>query len=222
MKAPINLAILEARDEKPVKLVSVWQKLNALIRRLDLCYRYLRSDVESLTANYNAGTITDVANQFVVGAASFFKKDDPPEEDLIGLLPVLKFDSDSDEQAYYSRPIPYPIKVGSTISAVVMWTYEGAPDAGKVLWGLEYIDVATGEAYAGSSTTIAGLSAGSHTSGGKIATALDTGITGAVANDCLGIRIFRNADDLEDTLAVDACLVMLHLKITEDKLGEKV
>lgn len=170
-----------------------------------------------ILANYH----TEITNHLRVGAASFFKKDNPPESDLVGLYPVLKFDPDSDEQAYYSKPIPFRLKAGTTIDVDITWCYEGAEDAGTVVWGIEFINIATGETVAGSTTIITGKSAASQASGKKIITSLDTGIIGSVVDDDLGIKIYRNADDgVNDTLDVDACLIKVHLHFIADKVGE--
>ena len=45
MKAPIVLQIKEGNEPKPQALLT---RLNALIKRLDLCYRYLRADTENI------------------------------------------------------------------------------------------------------------------------------------------------------------------------------
>ena len=56
-----------------------------------------------------------------------------------------------------------------------------------------------------------------------ITTLLAAKITDSVSRDCLGLRIFRNADDgVNDTLLVDACLVEFHLHFMIDKLGQAV
>ncbi len=156
-----------------------------------------------------------------IGAASFYKGGNPPELDVLGMFPILRFNPDADEQAYYEDIIPFKLTAGTVVTASVHWTYQGGADAGKVVWGVEYINVATGEAVVGGTSTITGTSAGNHTSGQKVNTALNTGIVGAVAEDSLGIRIYRDADDgVNDTLAVDADLISLHLHFIIDKLGQ--
>jgi len=170
-------------------------------------------------ANY----ATEVTNHLTIGAADFYKLNDPPDEGLVGLFPVLKFNPGSDEQAYYSEPVPFRIKAGTTIIVEVDWVYEGGQDNGKVVWGLEFINLAAGEIVDGSTTIITGISAGNHTTGVEVTTTLITGITGSEADDCLGLRLYRDADDgVNDTLAVDASLIMLHLHFTSSKLGESI
>lgn len=184
-----------------------------------------------ISPDNNAGTkrwvlanyATEVESHFRVGAASFYKLNDPPNEGLVGLFPVLKFDPGSNEQAYYSEAIPCKLKAGTAIEARVDWCYEGAADAGTVVWGLEFINLATGETVAGSTTAITGKSAASQASGTEISTELDTGIIGSVCEDNIGLRIYRNTDDgVNDTLLVDACLIQLHLHFTIDKLGKAI
>lgn len=164
-----------------------------------------------------------VYRHFRIGATSWFKKESPPEDDLVGICPVLKFDPDIEEQVYYSEPIPFRLAAGTVITTIIDWCYEDAADAGTVVWGLEFINIATGEIVAGSTTTITGKSEASQNSGIKISTLLDTGITGSVWDDDLVIRLYRNADDgVNDTLLVDACFIKLHLHFIMDKLGEAI
>ena len=165
-----------------------------------------------------------VHKHFRIGAASFFKKDNPPAEDLVGITPVLLFDPGViDEQAYYSDVVPFEMLAGSDIEVEINWCYEGGQDNGTVVWGIEFINTATGEAVAGGTTTITGKSAGTHTTGVLVRTAIDdvANIAGSVAHDILTIRIYRDSsDEVNDTLAVDACLVQVHLHFVMDKIGE--
>jgi len=165
-----------------------------------------------------------VKRYFRIGAALFFKKDSPPEEDIIGIVPVLKFDAGAvNEQAYYSDTIPFRMLAGGDIEVEIDWCYEGGADAGTVVWGVEFINIATGEAVAGGTTTITGKSAGTHASGTLVRTAIDdvANITGSVADDVLAIRVYRDSsDEVNDTLAVDACLIQVRLHFIMDKLGQ--
>ena len=92
-------------------------------------------------ANYT----TEIERHIHIGATSFLKKVSPPEEDVVGICSVLKFDSDVDEQAYYNELVPFRLKAGVAITGIVDWCYEGAADAGTVKWGIEFINIATGE-----------------------------------------------------------------------------
>lgn len=164
-----------------------------------------------------------VTRHLRIGATSFLKKVSPPEEDLVGVFPVLKFDPDFDEQCYYSEMVPYRLAVGTDIAVEIDWCFTGGADAGTVVWGVEFINVATGETVAGSTTIITGKSAASQDPDVLITTLLVAKITDSVSRDCLGLRIFRNADDgVNDTLLVDACFVELHLHFMMDKLGEAI
>ena len=107
---------------------------------------------------------------------------------------------------------------GSEIAIHVDWCYTGGADAGTVCWGVEYKNITSGEALVGGTTTTTKVSAGGHTSGQLVRTVFDTGITGAVAHDVLGVRLYRDVS--ADTMAADAELVQVHFEFLMDKLGE--
>lgn len=141
-----------------------------------------------------------------------------PTEGYVGILPTLGFDSSTDDEVHYSLIIPYRMVIGSDITFVVDWTYTGVQDDGTVSWNLEYINIATGEAVAGSTATITNTTIGSHATGDLIRTTFGTKITGAVAHDVLGLRLYRDVS--EDTLGTNAELIQTHFEFLTDKLGE--
>ena len=143
-----------------------------------------------------------------------------PVAGQVGIFPVYKFDAANDDEAHYSLIIPYRIATGSTIDVDVDWCYTGGQDNGTVCWKLDYINVAEGEAVDGGTTTITATTSGSHTTGNLIRTSLNTGITGAVAHDDIGLKLWR--DISEDTLNTDASLVQTHFHFTTDKLGKSI
>jgi len=160
-----------------------------------------------------------------IGAVSFFKLSDPPEEDVVGVVPVLRFSDATVEQVFYSGVIPFRLVSGTTINVEIDWCYGIAPDstdpdAGQVAWKIDFLNLATGEVVATAATTIEGLSAASQDPAKRITTVFTTGITGAVAKDVLGIRLYRDTTDEDDDLAVDACFIQLYLYFIMDKLGE--
>ena len=164
-----------------------------------------------------------VTRHIRVSAASFYKKDDPPAENVIGIFPVLQLDPVGEEQCYYSIITPFRMEAGTALDVIVDWSYVG-DDAGKVVWGVEFITIKPDEVVDGSTSTITGISAGGHTGGELVRTELTStgsGIAGAVARDIIGIRLYRDADDgVNDTLDEDANLIQIHLHFTMDKLGE--
>jgi len=85
--------------------------------------------------NINGMKITGKVNRHLrIGATSFLKKASPPEEDLVGIFPVLKFDPNTDEQCYYSEMVSYRLAVGTDITAEIDWCFTGGADAGTVVW----------------------------------------------------------------------------------------
>lgn len=178
------------------------RKLNSIERRLRQIFAY----------------ISPVYRHVRVSSASWRKGASAPAEGFVGIFPVLKFSPILKDEAHYSLIVPYRMAAGSTITAVVDWCYTGGNDAGTVCWKLEYKSIEPDEALVGGTTTIAATSPGGHTSGQMVRTTLLVGITGAVAHDVLGLRLFRESGD--DTLAVDAELIQAHFEFLMDKLGQ--
>ncbi len=161
-----------------------------------------------------------LGNHVRVTAPSWSKGVAAPIEGYIGIFPTLEFDAVHDDEAHYSLIVPFKIQSGSVIDVHVDWAYEGGADAGTVCWGLEYKNVAVGEALVGGTTTILGTSPGGHTTGTLVRTTLATGIVGAVEHDVIGLRLYRDISG--GTLAVDASLIEVHFEVTEDKLGQPI
>jgi len=141
-----------------------------------------------------------------------------PDIGTHGTFPTLNFDAISDDMVYYSLLCPYKFEAGTTIKFTVDWTYSGAQDDGTVCWGLEYINVTTGETVDGATTTITKTSAGEHTTGKLVRTTFTTEMSGMVAQDTIGMRLYRDVS--ADTLVADAVLINTHFEFTMDKLGK--
>jgi len=179
------------------------------------------------TANYTQlspdGTLTMVGtarvrNHVRVTAPSWERGAEAPTDGLVGIFPVILFDSTHDDEAYYSIIVPFRLAVGTTIDVDVDWCYTGAQDNGTVCWNLDYITIVGGETVNDTTTTITTTTDGNHATGMLIRIRLTTGITGAIAHDILGLRLWR--DFSEDTLGTDACLIQVHFAFIDDKLGE--
>jgi len=158
-----------------------------------------------------------VKNHVRVAAPSWEKGATAPTADLIGITSVLGFDTNNDDEAYYSLIVPFKMVTGATIEVEVDWTYVG-DDTGTVCWNMDYINIAPGEDVGGGITTITKTTAGNHTAEILVRTTLATGITGAVAGDILSLRLWR--DISEDDLAPDADMIEVHFHFICDKLGE--
>lgn len=169
-----------------------------------------------------------VKNHLRIPAQTFKKVvgGSPPAELLVGIVTVLDFDDDANEQAYYTEVSPFRIDETMDVNVVIEWTFAANQDAAdkKVQWGIEYIAIAEGETVNGTTTTVRQLSAGSHNSGEgtsvrtKFADSVD--LTGIAAEDSIGIRVFRDAEQPADTFVGDARLMVLHLHFVSNKLGE--
>ena len=179
----------------------VLEKLNSIERRLRKIALFL----------------APVVRHVRIAAPSWAKGGSAPGEGFVGIFPVLQFSPILKDEAHYSILVPFRMAAGSIIEVNVDWCYTGGNDAGTVCWKLEYKSIEAGEALVGGTTTIAATSPGGHTSGQMVRTVLLVGITGAVAHDVLGLRLFRESGD--DTLATDAEMIQLHLMFIMDKLG---
>ena len=153
-----------------------------------------------------------------VGAAQWKGGVTAPSEKLIGVAPALCFDKTNDDSAHFGILIPYRLAEGTDITINIDWTYEGVQDNGTVCWGVEYINLETGDTIAGTTATIIKTSTGNHPTGTLIRTKFTDKIIGAVAHDGLGMRLYRDAS--ADTLDTDACLLQVHFEFLMDKLGE--
>ena len=153
-----------------------------------------------------------------VSARSWGKGASAPEEGLVGVVQTLDFDAASDDEAHYTLLCPYRMAAGATINVEADWCYTGTQDNGTVCWGVEYINLPSGSAVAGATTTITGTSPTHQMVNRMVRTQLDAGITGVVAHDVIGLRLYRDVS--EDTLAADARLMQVHFHFVMDKLGQ--
>jgi len=153
-----------------------------------------------------------------IGARQWAVGSSPPDAGSLGLALTHDFDASADEEVHFALMVPHRMVAGTDIDVEVGWAYTGGADAGTVIWALEYTTIAAGEDMTGGSTTRTKTSAGSHGNNALVLTTFATGVQGAVAEDVLNMRLYRDTDS--DTLAVDAQLVEVRLHFTMDKLGE--
>ena len=154
-----------------------------------------------------------------VAAAEWKKGLTAPEEKWEGVFSTLDFSNVLEESAHFTLIVPYSLASGTTIEIEINWLHN-SEDAGKVVWGLEYIFLDCDETVKGTTTKITQASTGSHTEGELICTTAKTKLTGVIAEELLGLRIYRDIDDENDTLGEDARMVEVHFHYTSDKLGE--
>lgn len=157
------------------------------------------------------------AKRFQIPAANY------PANGFEGLFPTLDFDKATEESIYANGFVPLRWKSASDMTIAINWFHDTL-DAGKVLWGIEYRSIKSGETIDDSTTTITQLSAGTHTAGDLVTTTFSTKILGSnlESDDIIGIRLFRKAADATDTLEEDARLVSMHTYFTQDKLGKVI
>ena len=154
-----------------------------------------------------------------VGAGSWKLGASGPTAAMLSVFPALYFDDASDDEVHYEIIAPFRMEAGSTINVIIDWCHQTALDTGTVTWKLEFNCVALGENVAGATTTIAATSAASVVDELQ-RTTLVTGITGAVAHDIIGMRLYRDVGT--GTLTGDAILLDVHFEVLMDKLGEPI
>lgn len=141
-----------------------------------------------------------------------------PTAGFLSVWPIVSFGAGADDEVHYSLICPFRMTAGTAIQVVVDWCHQAPADAGTVCWALEYRTIEPGEDVTGATTTILGTSPGAHAQHDFVRTQLATGITGAVARDIIGLRLYRDVSG--DTLGVNADLVQVHFAFIMDKLGE--
>jgi len=146
-----------------------------------------------------------------------------PSETFEGLYYTLDFDASTEESAYAQEIIPFNWAFETDIRIEIDWFHDTA-DNGKVVWGVEYKAIKEGEAIAGSGTTITQTTAGNHPADELIKTTFDDKILGSnlEQGDLFAVRVFRDADNANDTLGEDARLLQVHFHFIQDKIGEKL
>jgi len=159
-------------------------------------------------------------NHIAIPSPNWLPGGTAPTAGFVGIWPVLSFSSGGPlEEVYYALMVPYRFDGVTTMNVYIDWCYTGSSDNGTVKWDVEYRSIEPGEVVNGATTSISGTSAGNHTSGELVRTAISTGIT-CEPHDDLGIKLTR--DSATDTLATDAHLIEVHLQFTTNRLGEPI
>jgi len=170
-----------------------------------------------------AGTAR-VIKEIIIGSASLHKGSSSPSDYYFSnTMHALNFDKTTVQHGHFSTIIPTDFATGTTIDVQVDWSFLDVEADHYMTWVLEYVLIADGEDPAKAITrtfqkTI--ISTGNNDK--QIHTTFGTGITGAVADDVLLIKFYRDSDATYDTddLNQDSKLLAIHLHYTADKLGE--
>jgi len=165
-----------------------------------------------------------VWKEIIIGAGSFHKGSSAPIDGYInGVVHTLDFNSnDTAQHGHYNMLVSSDFAVGTEISVEVDWYFDDIEADHYTTWEIQYLSLTDGEDPATATTTIYQKSVISTGNNDKqIHTIFGTGITGAVADDTLSIRLSRDTDATNDTddLAQDARLLAVHLHYMADKLG---
>lgn len=170
-----------------------------------------------------AGTAR-VKKEIIIGAGNFHKGSSAPGDGYVNaIVHTLDFDKTTTQHGHYNVIIPEDFATGTEISVEVDWFFDDVEAGHYMTWEMQYLLLADGEDPATAPTTIfqeSVISTGNNDK--QIHTIFGTGITGAVADDTLSIRISRDSDATNgrDDLNQDARLLVIHLHRIADKLGE--
>ena len=146
-----------------------------------------------------------------------------PTPAIIGNYSVLQFNGSTAnvDEAYTSFHVPEDWASGTDILVHVHWAPVNA-NAGNVKWQITYTATASnaGELISAAGTTINSIDAASTTQD-ELLESPDMTILAAniAAEDTLGIRIFRDPVDGQDTYGSAASLVWLEFSYIANKLG---
>jgi hypothetical protein len=133
---------------------------------------------------------------------------------------VLDYDASTDESAFWQFVMPDSYD-GGTITATFYWT--AASGSGNVVWGCQGLSFADSDAidtaYGTAQTVTDGLltAADVHISSATSAITLAGGPAGG---ELVNIKVYRDADNGSDTLAVDARLIGVRLEYTIDAYSD--
>jgi len=165
-----------------------------------------------------------VTKEIIVGAGSFHLGSSSPDDVyLANNMHVLAFDKTTVQHGHYATLIPPDFAAGTEIAIQVDWAFADAEADHYMTWVMEYLSITDGDDPAGAITRTFQKSVISTGNNDKqIHMTFGTGITGAVADDTLLLRFFRDSDATYDTddLNQDAWLLAVHLHFIADKLGE--
>lgn len=169
-----------------------------------------------------AGTAR-VTKEIVIGAGLFHKGASAPDDVILSnSMHVLAFDKNVVQHAHYTMIIPPDLATGTEIAIQVDWAFDDVEAGNYTTWVLEYTLVADGEDPAKAVTRTFQKSVISTGNNDKqIHMTFGTGIIGAVADDTLQLRFFRDSDASYDTddLDQDSWMLAVHLHYVSDKLG---
>ena len=165
-----------------------------------------------------------VIKEIIIGSGSFHLGSSSPDNVyLANNMHVLAFDKTTVQHGHYSTLIPHDFAAGTTISIEVDWAFDDAEADHYMTWVMEYLLITDGDDPAGAITRTFQKSVISTGNNDKqIHMTFGTGIAGAVADDTLLLRFFRDSDATYDTddLNQDAWLLAVHLHYIADKLGQ--
>lgn len=131
------------------------------------------------------------------------------------MLATLDFDPDADEFAQFMVPMPESWDEG-TVTAKFLWT---AGATGDVIWSMQAVAISNDDpldaAFGAAQSVTDSVTAADDLMISDETAAITIGGSPA-AGDLVVFQVYRDADNVSDTLAADAKLIAVRLYITTD------
>jgi len=147
----------------------------------------------------------------------------PPEEAIISMSPMFKFDKNTNESAYTNMHV-IPEYNDTTDWNIAFYWVPNAAGAGNVEWCVEFRGPMTpnaGELITGTTNTYCTVDASSGTQYEMLkSNKISIPGAGTFNDDQFSFRVFRGADDPADTYDYDADLIMVTIYYQSNKAGE--
>ena len=137
---------------------------------------------------------------------------------FVGSVSVLMFSNTVDNIVYLTLQLPHSYKEGTDVVPHIHWAPMNT-NTGSVTWKMEYQWKNIGEAFSGSTTTVAVTQAASGTTGEQMVAsfgAIDG--TGKGISSMFCARIYRDVDDGDDYNA-NAAMLEFDIHFEKDTIG---
>lgn len=147
-----------------------------------------------------------------------------PSDGFDGIFPTLDFATGSDDAAHYETWIPERWDNTTDMMVMLDWKHDTGAQTGKVLWKFVYLCAEPGDDPSAAGTEIVVLTAGNHAADVILRATFTTRILAAnlVRMGNIGLKVWRNGNDVTDTLGEAARLINVHVHFTENRLGKSI
>jgi hypothetical protein len=134
------------------------------------------------------------------------------------------FDKATEEELFFALQMPHDYKYGTDLHGHVHWGVDTAPAGSTyVIWGLEYTFAQIGDTFGVTQTTVTDAT-DPVTQYEHLLTEFNTNVDGSAVNTVSSMllgRVYRDADDGDDTFDDDACLFEVDFHYQKDSFGSR-